>query len=46
MRVILQHHLNSLHIMARLTHLGVPRHLARRLARRWEAIVHLWLYGA
>ena len=40
----LQHHLNSLHVMARLIALGIPRPWARTIARRWEARVHPWLY--
>jgi hypothetical protein len=44
MRTILQHHLNSLHIMARLTRVGVSRPHARIWARRWESLTHPWLY--
>jgi hypothetical protein len=46
MRPILQHHLNSLHIMTRLTRLGVPRGRALAWARRWETLAHPWLYDA
>ncbi len=45
MRLWLQHHLNALHIMGRLIRLGCTRPRARTAARRWEAIVHPWLYG-
>lgn len=45
MQSFLQHHLNSLHIMARLTRLGVSRPRALGFARRWEALAHPWLYG-
>ena len=44
MRAILQHHFNSLHVMTRLTRLGLSRPRARALARRWEALAHPWLY--
>ena len=44
MRTILQHHLNSLHVMARLTRLGVSQSHARAWARRWESLAHPWLY--
>ncbi len=44
MRTILQHHLDSLHVMARLTRLGVSRPRARAWARRSESLAHLWLY--
>ena len=46
MRAIFQHHLNSLHIMERLTRMGVPRPRALAWARRWEALAHPWLYDA
>ncbi|HTX53089.1 MAG TPA: hypothetical protein VMD08_06750 [Candidatus Baltobacteraceae bacterium] len=45
MRTIVQHHFNSLHVMARLTRLGVSRPRARAWARKWESLVHPWLYG-
>jgi hypothetical protein len=41
-----QHHLNALHVLARLTRLGLSRPHALRLARRWESIAHPWLYGS
>lgn len=44
MRAWLQHHLNALHIMARLVALGIPRSRARRIASRWEFLAHPWLY--
>ena len=40
----LQHQLNALHVMARLVRLGFPRLRALALARRWERVVHPWLY--
>ena len=43
-RDILWHHLNALHVLARLTDLGVPLPRARALARRWEVLAHSWLY--
>ena len=46
MLAVLQHHLNSLHIMARLTRMGVPRRRALGWARRWESLAHPWLYVA
>jgi hypothetical protein len=46
MRHSLQHHLNALHVMARLTRLGVSRPRALRLARGWESLAHRWLYVA
>ncbi len=46
MRVILQHHLDGLHSMARLIRMGLPRPRALALARRWEALAHPWLYDA
>jgi hypothetical protein len=42
----LQHHLNALHIMARLVRLGLPRLQALTLARWWERGVHPMLYPA
>jgi aryl carrier-like protein len=40
----LQHHLNALHVMARLVHLGLPSPRALALARWWERLVHPLLY--
>jgi hypothetical protein len=40
----LQHHLNALHVMARLVRLGLPRPRALGLARRWERVIHPVLY--
>ncbi len=40
----LQHHLNALHVMARLVRLGLPRSRALALARWWERVVHPLLY--
>jgi hypothetical protein len=45
MRQRLTHHLNALHIMVRLTRLGVSRHRALMVARWWESLTHNWLYG-
>jgi len=42
----LQHHLNALHVMARLVRLGLPRPRALALARWWERVVHPLLYPA
>ena len=42
----LQHHLNALHVMARLVRLGLPRPRAHALARWWERVVHPLLYSA
>jgi len=42
----LQHHLNALHVMARLVRLGLPRPRAHTLARWWERVVHPLLYTA
>lgn len=42
----LQHHLNSLHIMALAGRLGVPSATALTLARWWERRVHPALYLA
>ncbi len=42
----LQHHLNALHVMARLVHLGLPRPRARALARWWERVIHPVVYRA
>jgi hypothetical protein len=41
-----QHHLNALHVMARLVRLGLPRPRALALARWWERVVHPLLYPA
>jgi hypothetical protein len=41
-----QHHLNALHVMARLVSLGLPRPRALALARWWEREVHPLLYPA
>jgi hypothetical protein len=41
-----EHHLNALHIMARLTELGVCRPCALMVAPWWESLAHPWLYGA
>ena len=41
-----QHHLNALHVMARLVRIGLPRRRALALARWWEPVVHPWLYPA
>ncbi len=43
-RAILQHHLNALHVLARLIDLGVPCACALYLARQWEVLMHAWLY--
>jgi hypothetical protein len=40
----LQHHLNALHVMTRLVHLGLSRPRALALARGWEWVVHPLLY--
>jgi hypothetical protein len=40
----LQHHLNALHVMARLRRLGLSRPRAIALARGWEWVVHPLLY--
>jgi hypothetical protein len=45
MRQRFTHHLNALHIMVRLTRLGVSRHRALMVARWWESLAHSWLYG-
>jgi hypothetical protein len=45
MGLLLTHHLNALHIMVRLTRLGVSRPHALIVARWWESFVHSWLYG-
>jgi hypothetical protein len=45
MRHHLEHHLNALHIMTRLTRLGVSRPRALMVARWWESLAHRWLYG-
>jgi len=42
----LQHHLNALHVMARLVRFGLPRPRAHTLARWWERAVHPLLYSA
>jgi hypothetical protein len=42
----LQHHLNALHVMARLVRVGLPRPRALALARWWEWVVHPLLYPA
>lgn len=42
----LQHHLNALHVMARLVRLGLPRPRAHALAGWWERVVHPLLYSA
>jgi len=42
----LQHHLNALHVMARLVRFGLPRPRAHALARWWERVVHPLLYSA
>ncbi len=42
----LQHHLNALHVMARLVRLGLPRPRALALAGWWERAVHPLLYPA
>ena len=42
----LQHHLNALHVMARLVRVGLPRPRALALARWWEQVVHPLLYPA
>ena len=41
----LQHHFNSLHIMALAVRLGLSSIAALAIARRWEAIVHPLLYS-
>lgn len=41
-----QHHLNALHVMARLVRVGIPRLRALALARWWERAVHPLLYPA
>ncbi len=43
-RTVLQHHLNALHVLARLIDPGVPFPCALYLARRWEVLTHAWLY--
>lgn len=45
MRQALRHHLNALHVMARLSRLGLSRPCALVLARWWESLAHRWLYG-
>ena len=45
MRQTLQHQLNSLHLMVRLTRLGLSRSRALSVARFWEMMAHPWLYG-
>lgn len=45
MRQRLTHHLNAVHIMVRLTRLGVSRSRALMVARCWESLAHSWLYG-
>jgi hypothetical protein len=42
----LQHHLNALHVMARLVRVGIPRPRALALARWWGRVVHPLLYPA
>lgn len=39
-----QHHLNGLHVLARLRDLGLPSTVARPLARAWERLVHPLIY--
>ncbi len=43
-REILRHHLNALHVLARLTDIGMPLPRARTLVRLWEVLAHPWLY--
>ena len=43
-RHIIQHHLNSLHLLARLVRLGMRPRTALAVARRWERLTHPWLY--
>jgi hypothetical protein len=40
----LRHHLNALHVLARLVQLGIPRSTALVLASAWEQCIHPLLY--
>jgi hypothetical protein len=46
MRSRIRHHLNALHVMALLIRCGCSQSKALTIARRWEAFIHPWLYGA
>jgi hypothetical protein len=46
MRQVFQHHLNAMHIMARLVRFGLPRPAALVIAQWWEQCMHPLLYGA
>ncbi len=41
---LLRHHLNALHVLARLVRFGIPRSTALALAGAWESMVHPLLY--